>query len=200
MLSSSLMGCASNTPPEGPEMFEQKVYSSDKDMIKNGYTLISEKDKTKTFERMSLNGGKVSVITNDKDSSTIDKISDNYADYQTCLTSFNEDNKKMQETFEKSNEFKKYDDNNTSFSYGASRFKFRSEPCVETVNAQTQVKSYQYKIHVEGLTHKEKSEVLSNIGQGLMFVVMLPVMVVAAIIIIPIGLISLLVYCTFARC
>lgn len=192
LLSTSLVGCASK-PSEGPEIFDQKVYSSDKDMEKNGYILINKKDsKEKTFIKRSLNEGKVTVYTDERNSSTIDKKSDDFTDYQSCITAFNEENKKIQEILSSSEKTRKIDDNNASFSYGGTGFKVKSEPCTEIIRGSEKVKTYSYNIHMEGLSEKEKSKALEYIGAGALYIVALPFMLVGAVVVLVIAPILLI--------
>ena len=51
MFSASLMGCAGN---ETPELFGQRVYSSNKDMEKNGYILKGTSNDRKFFEKRNF--------------------------------------------------------------------------------------------------------------------------------------------------
>ena len=185
MFSTSLMGCAGN---ETPELFGQRVYSSNKDMAKNGYILKGTSNDRKFFEKENLNSGKISVTVNGKYSSNIEKISVHYPLYENCLASFNEDNKVIQEVINKGEREKIFDENNKSFRYGINIFKIKAEPCSKFVNSDIKESYYQYKINIDGLTQKESNEFLSNIG-GLDFkIIALPFMFVAMVIIVPIGL------------
>lgn len=185
MFSTSLMGCAGN---ETPELFGQRVYSSNKDMEKNGYILKGTSNDRKFFEKENLNSGKISVTVNGDYSSNIEKISVHYPLYENCLASFNEDNKVIQEVINKGEREKIFDENNKSFRYGINIFKIKAEPCRKFVNSDIKESYYQYKINIDGLTQKESNEFLSNIGGVDFKTIMYPFMFVAMIVIVPIGI------------
>lgn len=194
MFSTSLIGCAGN---ETPELFGQKVYSSNKDMENNGYILKSTSNDKRFFEKESLNSGKISVTMNGEYSSSIKKISDHYPLYETCLESFNEDNKIIQEVINKGESEKILDENNKSFRYGSNIFKIKSEPCSQVVNNDIKESYYQYKIDIDGLTQKESKEILKNIGVVSFQIITFPFMLVAMVVIVPIGLLYWAITCKF---
>lgn len=195
MFSTSLMGCAGN---ETPELFGQRVYSSNKDMEKNGYILKGTSNDRKFFEKENLNSGKISVTVNGEYSSNIEKISVHYPLYENCLASFNEDNKVIQEVINKGGEREKiFDENNKSFHYGINIFKIKAEPCSKFVNSDIKESYYQYKINIDGLTQKESNEILNNIGIVSIKIIALPFMFVAMLVLAPIGLLYWAISCNF---
>jgi len=193
ILSTSLIGCA-QTPKEGPEIFEQKAYTSDKIMKTNGFTLVSRQDDSKIFEKKTLNGGNIRVYSsNYRNTSDVTKTSDIYADYQSCITAFNEDNKRIQEIISKSEKVRYPDKNISSFTTGGTNFTVKSQPCAE-VDKKADVKTYQYEIAMEGVNEKDQWIAIHNFQEGVEFAVALPFMIIGAIIFVPLAYMAIGVF------
>lgn len=69
--------------------------------------------------------------------------------------------------------------------------------CSQVVNNDIKESYYQYKIDIDGLTQKESKEILKNIGVVSFQIITFPFMLVAMVVIVPIGLLYWAITCKF---
>lgn len=190
VLSESLMGCSNKTPM--PEIFGQTINDNYYNTEHEGYKVVSETDGNyKKFQNKSLNGGVINIsVLKSNNTAVIDKESDLYSDYQSCITAFNEDNKNIQKIITSGQKQNIVDANMAYVQYGKSRIKFTTTPCEELKSESNKDIKYQYKVHVEGLNANETSKVSQGFKDGATVVVMAPFAAVAFIIAIPVVLIT----------
>lgn len=192
IFSASLSGCSNKTPM--PEIFGQKIDDNYKNMEPEGYK-STYNSIHKKLEKTNVNGGVTTILLSREDgSAVIDKKSDFYLDFPSCIMAFNEDNKNIQEIINDGEKQNVVNDNMAYVQYGKSRILFKTTPCSDTKGIDEKINKYQYEIHVEGINAKEANKILSSLKDGAVSVLMVPITIIGFVfVIMPLTLITLLV-------